>query len=146
MSNNEFDLNFDFEKEYTEADFDLDALADELGLDLSDEPAEENIVEEAAPEAPAAEEPAAEEAKDNFELRSILDNEFDQGEMFGAEYEPDFDYGPEDETPAAPKIAEGSYGDGATLKEDDRPARKEKKSKSKNKSANANENENNTDN
>ncbi len=36
---------------------------------------------------------------------------------------------PEDETPAAPKTAEGAYGDGATLKEDDRPARKEKKNK-----------------
>ena len=36
---------------------------------------------------------------------------------------------PEDETPAAPKTAEGAYGGGATLKEDDRPARKEKKSK-----------------
>ena len=36
---------------------------------------------------------------------------------------------PEDETPAAPKTAEGAYGDGAALKEDDRPARKEKKNK-----------------
>lgn len=33
---------------------------------------------------------------------------------------------PEDE---APKTAEGAYGEGATLKEDDRPARKEKKNK-----------------
>ena len=39
---------------------------------------------------------------------------------------------PEDETPAAPKTAEGAYGDGATLKEDDRPARKEKKNKKNN--------------
>ena len=36
---------------------------------------------------------------------------------------------PEDETPAEPKAAEGAYGDGATLKEDDRPSRKEKKEK-----------------
>ena len=36
---------------------------------------------------------------------------------------------PEDETPAEPKVAEGAYGDGASLKEDDRPARKEKKNK-----------------
>jgi hypothetical protein len=36
---------------------------------------------------------------------------------------------PEDETPAAPKTAEGTYGGGATLKEDDRPARKGKKNK-----------------
>ena len=36
---------------------------------------------------------------------------------------------PEDETPAEPKAAEGAYGDGATLKEDDRPTRKEKKEK-----------------
>ena len=37
---------------------------------------------------------------------------------------------PEEETPA-PKAAEGTYGDGATLKEDDRPSRKEKKEKKK---------------
>ena len=36
---------------------------------------------------------------------------------------------PEEETPAAPKTAEGEYGDGVTLKEDDRPARKSKKNK-----------------
>ena len=90
MSKNEFDLNFDFEKEYTNEDFDLDALANELGLDLSDETAEEVIVEEAAPEAPAA------EAHDEFDLRSILG---DQNDAFGAEYEPDFDYGPEEDTP-----------------------------------------------
>ena len=35
---------------------------------------------------------------------------------------------PEEETPA-PKAAEGTYSDGATLKEDDRPSRKEKKAK-----------------
>ena len=104
MSNNEFNRKFDFEKEYTEADFDLDALADELGLDLSDEVEEETVaaapvVEEAAPE---AEEPAAVEApaeEDDFGLRSILGSDFDQDSV--AEYEPDFDYGPEDEIPAA---------------------------------------------
>lgn len=37
---------------------------------------------------------------------------------------------PEEETPA-PKAAEGQYGEGAALKEDDRPARKEKKRKNK---------------
>ena len=111
MSNNEFDLNFDFEKEYTEADFDLDALADELGLDLSDEPAEENTVEEAVPEVPAMDAPAAEETTDNFDLRSILGNNFEQNEMLGAEYEPDFDYGPEDETPAAPDAAGDDFLD-----------------------------------
>ena len=37
---------------------------------------------------------------------------------------------PEDETPA-PKAAEGQYGEGAVLKEDDRPARKEKRNKNK---------------
>ena len=36
---------------------------------------------------------------------------------------------PEDETPAEPKTAEGAFGDGVTLKEDDRPARKDKKNK-----------------
>ena len=119
MSKNEFNQKFDFEKEYTEEDFDLDALAAELGLDLSDEVeaepvAEETVVEEAAPEvaepeveepeveAPAiVEAPAAEE--DEFDLRSILGSDFEQNEMFGAEYEPDFDYGPEEETPAEPE-------------------------------------------
>ena len=48
MSNNEFRKKFDLENEYTEEDFDLDALAAELGLDLSDEPDEASIVEEAA--------------------------------------------------------------------------------------------------
>ena len=114
MSKNEFDLNFDFEKEYTEEDFDLDALAEELGLDLSEEIEEEPVaaepvVEEAAPEAPEAEEPAVieapvEEEKDDFDLRSILGSAFEQNELFGAEYEPDFDYGPEEETPAEPEV------------------------------------------
>ncbi len=39
---------------------------------------------------------------------------------------------PEDETPAEPKTAEGAYGDGVALKEDDRPARKSKKDKDNN--------------
>ncbi len=39
------------------------------------------------------------------------------------------EYVEEDETPAAPKTAEGAYGDGVTLKEDDRPARKDKNKK-----------------
>ncbi|MBQ3507904.1 MAG: hypothetical protein IJA91_05065, partial [Clostridia bacterium] len=39
---------------------------------------------------------------------------------------------PEDETPAEPKTAEGAYGDGVTLKEDDRPSRKRKKDKDEN--------------
>ena len=91
MSKNEFDLNFDFEKEYTEEDFDLDALADELGLDLSEETEEEIVAEAAAPQ-PAVENPVSE--SDDFDLRSILDADFGENEMYGAEYEPDFDYGP----------------------------------------------------
>ena len=110
MSKNEFDLNFDFEKEYTEEDFDLDALAEELGLDLSVEPEEDDIPEGAIPEA-AAEEAAAEEAADDFELRSVLDTDFQQNELFGAEYEPDFDYGPEEETPADDEAAEDEFLD-----------------------------------
>ena len=96
MSKNEFDLNFDFEKEYTEEDFDLDALADELGLDLSEETAEEVIEEAAAPQ-PVVEQPVAE--SDDFDLRSILDADYGEDEMFGAEYEPNFDYGPEEDIP-----------------------------------------------
>ncbi len=42
------------------------------------------------------------------------------------------DYVEPEETPAEPKTAEGAYGDGATLKEDDRPARKSKKDKDHN--------------
>ena len=103
MSKNEFDLNFDFEKEYTEADFNLDALADELGLDLSDEPAEDTIVEEATSEVSDIEVPFEENTAktdhDDFDLRSILGTDFEQGEMTGAEYEPDFDYGSEEEQP-----------------------------------------------
>lgn len=38
------------------------------------------------------------------------------------------DYVEPDDEPAKPKTAEGAYGDGVTLKEDDRPAREEKKS------------------
>ena len=117
MSNNEFDLNFDFEKEYTEEDFDLDALAEELGLDLSEEIPEEEpaaeapaVVEEAVPEIPEA--PVAEEKdEDEFDLRSILDSDSEQAELFGAEYEPDFDYGPEEETPAAPEALDEELPD-----------------------------------
>ena len=113
MSNNEF-KKFDYEKEYTEEDFDLDALADELGLDLSDEPDEASIVEEAADEAPAAvemeeeyeevaeEAPAAAEEEDDFDLQSILNSDFQQDNLYGAEYEPDFDYGPEEEDMVEP--------------------------------------------
>ena len=115
MSKNEFDLNFDFEKEYTDEDFDLDALAEELGLDLSEEIDEETRVEKVAAEQPASAKPeaevpaaaavpAAEEAEEPaFDLRSVLDSDFEQSELFGAEYEPDFDYGPEEETPAEPE-------------------------------------------
>ena len=111
MSKNEFDQKFDFEKEYTEADFDLDALAAELGLDLSDEIAEEPVVEEIPVAEPAPAEPEAEEpeiveepaAEEAFNLRSVLNSDFEQSELFGAEYEPDFDYGPEEETPAEPE-------------------------------------------
>lgn len=39
------------------------------------------------------------------------------------------DYVEPDDEPAAPKSAEGVYGDGATLKEDDRPDRREKREK-----------------
>ena len=46
---------------------------------------------------------------------------------------------PEDETPAAPKTAEGAFGDGVTLKDDDRPARKSKKNKDSNDSADSDE-------
>ena len=116
MSNSEFDLKFDFEKEYTEADFDLDALADELGLDLSDEVeeepvAEQVVAEEAAPETPVIAEPEVQEAADaeeddEFDLRSILGPNFEQNELFGAEYEPDFDYGPEEEISVEPEVQE----------------------------------------
>ena len=115
MSNNEFRKKFDLEKEYTEEDFDLDALAEELGMDLSEEPDEDSIVEEAVDlildEEPAAveieeeyEEVAAEvpaeKEEDDFDLHSILGSDFQQDNLYGAEYEPDFDYGPEEEEPA----------------------------------------------
>ena len=120
MSKNEFDLNFDFEKEYTEEDFDLDALAEELGLDLSDDTEEEVVIEEAAPEAAAEEIPVEEapvdempaaESEEDFDLRSVLGANFDQNEMLGAEYEPDFDYGPEEEFPAEPEAIEDEFLD-----------------------------------
>ena len=114
MSNNEFKK---FDSEYTEEDFDLDALAEELGLDLSDEPEEEFIVEEAAvaeKAAPAAEfeaykevgeaAPVAEE--EDFDV-PVLNHDFQQDNLYGAEYEPDFDYGPEEDEP----VAEDEYLD-----------------------------------
>ena len=104
MSNNEF-KKFDYEKEYTEEDFDLNALAEELGLDLSDEPDEDSFVEEPAAAAPAAapvkEAPEAEADDDDFDLHAILNTDFQQDNLYGAEYEPDFDYGPEEDAPAA---------------------------------------------
>lgn len=73
MKENEFDLDFDFEKEY--------------GFDL---PKEE--------EAP--------QADDDFDLRAILESDFtEEAELFNAEYQNDFDYGPEEypiEEEAAP--------------------------------------------
>lgn len=64
MKENEFDLDFDFEKEY--------------GFDL---PTEEET----------------EKVDDDFDLRAILESDFtEEAELFNAEYENDFDYGPED--------------------------------------------------
>ena len=113
MSNNEFREKFDLEKDYTDDDFDLDALAEELGLDLSEEPDEASILEEAADEVvetePAAEveeaAPAIEEEND-FDLRSILGSDFQQDNLYGAEYEPVFDYGPEEDDLAEPADAD----------------------------------------
>ena len=67
MNANEFDLDFDFEKEY--------------GFDLPKE--EENTP-----------------PKEDFDLRAILESDFaEEADLFHAEYDNDFDYGPE-ETPA----------------------------------------------
>ena len=67
MNANEFDLDFDFEKEY--------------GFDLPKE-------EEDTP------------PKEDFDLRAILESDFaEEADLFHAEYDNDFDYGPE-ETPA----------------------------------------------
>lgn len=77
MNANEFDLDFDFEKEY--------------GFDLPKE------------------EPAA-QADEDFDLRAILESDFnEEAALFNSEYENNFDYGPdefplEEEAPAAPEI------------------------------------------
>ena len=64
MKENEFDLDFDFEKEY--------------GFDLK-------------------EEDKAEKLDDDFDLRAILESDFaEEAELFNAEYQNDFDYGPEE--------------------------------------------------
>ena len=66
MNANEFDLDFDFEKEY--------------GFDLPKE--EENTP-----------------PKEDFDLKAILESDFaEEADLFHAEYDNDFDYGPE-ETP-----------------------------------------------
>jgi len=64
MKENEFDLDFDFEKEY--------------GFDLN-------------------EDDKAEKLDDDFDLRAILESDFaEEAELFNAEYQNDFDYGPEE--------------------------------------------------
>ena len=68
MNANEFDLDFDFEKEY--------------GID----PLNENEIPE---------------IDEDFDLRAILESNFnEEAALFTSEYENDFDYGPEEETPA----------------------------------------------
>lgn len=79
MNANEFDLDFDFEKEY--------------GFELPKEEPENN-------------------AQEDFDLRAILESDFaEEAELFHAEYENDFDYGPEEfpleEAPAEPDVAPG---------------------------------------
>ena len=62
MSEKEFDLDFDFEKEY--------------GFDIPQE--------------------SAEQFDEDFDLKALLESEFgDEADSFTAEYESDFDYGPE---------------------------------------------------
>ena len=64
MKENEFDLDFDFEKEY--------------GFELKDEDKTEKL-------------------DDDFDLRAILESDFaEEAELFNAEYQNDFDYGPEE--------------------------------------------------
>ena len=124
MSKNQ--LDFDFEKEYTVEDFDLDALAEELGLDLSDEP-EETIAEQTAPQEPVEEVPAEEpvavadeaEAVLDFSSRSTPVVDFEQNEMFAAEYEPDFDYGPEEDAPVASGLSDDDFLNLSFSDEDD---------------------------
>ena len=95
MKENEFDLDFDFEKEY--------------GFDLTEEDKTEKL-------------------DDDFDLRAILESDFaEEAELFNAEYQNDFDYGPEEypleeepvsepapapavKEPATPKEPEMEYG------------------------------------
>ena len=97
MKENEFDLDFDFEKEY--------------GFDLKEDDKTEKL-------------------DDDFDLRAILESDFaEEAELFNAEYQNDFDYGPEEypleeepapeaeaepapavEEPAAPEGPEVEYG------------------------------------
>ena len=64
MKDNEFDLDFDFEKEY--------------GFDL---PQEDDSVK----------------ADDDFDLKAILESDFsEEAELFNAEYQNNFDYGPDE--------------------------------------------------
>ena len=64
MKENEFDLDFDFEKEY--------------GFDLPTEDVSKKV-------------------DDDFDLRAILESDFtEEAELFNAEYQNDFDYGPEE--------------------------------------------------
>ena len=72
MKENEFDLDFDFEKEY--------------GFDLPTEDVSKKV-------------------DDDFDLRAILESDFtEEAELFNAEYQNDFDYGP-DEFPITDDIA-----------------------------------------
>ena len=84
MNENEFDLDFDFEKEY--------------GIDPpKEEPA-----------------PPAAEPEDEFDLNDILGTDFAEGgDLFNSEFEPEFDYGPEteeylpvDDSPVMEPVAE----------------------------------------
>ena len=64
MNANEFDLDFDFEKEY--------------GFDLPKDEPDDTV-------------------KEDFDLRAILESDFtEEADLFHAEYENDFDYGPDE--------------------------------------------------
>ena len=74
MKENEFDLDFDFEKEY--------------GFDL---PKEEE----------------AKNTEEDFDLRAILESDFtEEAALFNAEYQNDFDYGPEETAQEAAPVEE----------------------------------------
>ena len=74
MNANEFDLDFDFEKEY--------------GFDLPKEEVTDKVNED-------------------FDLRAILESDFtDEAELFHAEYQNDFDYGPEEYPAEEEPVAE----------------------------------------